>query len=383
VEGWKHRPSYAISLIYRRDLVADSRRQGEAYERGRPVIDPAHHRVFLGSSDRGLYAVRAQDGEVLWRFETLGPVQSEPLYDPSEDVVYFGSNDGALYKVKAREGALLWRFMSNAEISRRPVLVGGLLFFVNANDTIIAVNPRTGERVWSQHRTPALGMEVAGHAGLLVHDERVFVAFSDGTVTAYDASTGREVWDPVDLSAEAEQALGEVPKYLDVDTTPELIQIDGVDAIVVGSYAGDVVALQAANGNRIWGNEAVASVTDVTRWQQRAHTDEKTSNVFRAKDLIIASTGTTGLWALDSATGAEVWRRELPDGGTSAPAFISGAMLISTTQHGLFLLSPDKGGLIDGIHTQAGFSMPAVAYGHRAFILSDTGQFLALSVPKP
>ena len=91
--------------------------------------------MFVGSSDRGLYAVRVEDGTVLWRFETLGFVQSAPLYDRGEDVVYFGSNDGALYKVRARDGKLLWRFMTNAEISRRPLLSGGSLFVANANDT--------------------------------------------------------------------------------------------------------------------------------------------------------------------------------------------------------------------------------------------------------
>src|SRR5690606_41149505 len=64
----------------------------------------------------------AQDGSVLWRFDTLGPVQCEPYYDKQEDALYFGSNDGALYKVDASSGALRWRFSTGAEISRRVVL---------------------------------------------------------------------------------------------------------------------------------------------------------------------------------------------------------------------------------------------------------------------
>src|SRR5690606_35507044 len=101
-----------------------------------------------------------------------------------------------------------------------PTLAEGLLYAVNANDTVLALEPRTGKLVWSQHRTPALGMEVAGYSGALVWRAKVYVAFSDGTVTAFDAKTGVERWQPVDLSAEAEQHLGEVPTYLDVDTTP-------------------------------------------------------------------------------------------------------------------------------------------------------------------
>ncbi|HEY3254929.1 MAG TPA: PQQ-binding-like beta-propeller repeat protein, partial [Polyangiaceae bacterium] len=117
---WLQRPNSAMQVNYTRKLVAPSRRAGEPYERGQPEIDPVGKRVFTGSSDNGLYALRAANGEQIWRFETIGFVQCAPLYDPGEDVVYFGSNDGAFYKVSAKDGKLRWRFMSNAEVSRRP-----------------------------------------------------------------------------------------------------------------------------------------------------------------------------------------------------------------------------------------------------------------------
>ena len=154
---WLQRPNFAMQVNYTRSLVVPARRTGEPYERGQPEIDPAGHRVFTGSSDHGLYAIRADNGILIWRFETVGFVQCAPLYDPVEDVVYFGSNDGALYKVSAKDGTLLWRFMSNAEVSRRPVLQNGLLYVVNANDTVLALEPDTGKVRWSQHRSPAAG----------------------------------------------------------------------------------------------------------------------------------------------------------------------------------------------------------------------------------
>src|SRR6478736_718693 len=119
---WKHRAGWNLRLDYSKQLVARTRRTGEPYERGQPEVDVHGRRVFVGSSDNGLYALNAVNGETIWRFETLGFVQGAPLYDPAEDVVYFGSNDGALYKVYAKNGRLLWRFMTNAEVSRRPVL---------------------------------------------------------------------------------------------------------------------------------------------------------------------------------------------------------------------------------------------------------------------
>jgi outer membrane protein assembly factor BamB len=189
---WVHRASGSMEVTFSRNVVAESRRTGEPYERGQVEIDPEHGRIFVGSSDRGLYALRADDGQKLWRFETLGFVQCAPLYDANEDVLYFGSNDGALYKVNAKNGQLVWRFMTNAEVARRPVLDGGTLFATNANDTVLAIDPTSGKLLWHQHRTPAAGMEVAGHSGVAVLRGKVFAGFSDGTVAAYDAKTGAE-----------------------------------------------------------------------------------------------------------------------------------------------------------------------------------------------
>lgn len=370
-----------MTTVYRQPIAALSRDETEAYERGRPEIDVRGRRVFVGSSDRGLYAIRAEDGSVLWRFETLGVVQCEPLYDPEEDVVYFGSNDGALYKVRAGDGALLFRFATNAEVARQPVVLDDTVIVVNANDTVLALDRATGRRRWSQHRTPALGMEVAGYAGPLVWRGIVYAGFSDGTVTAYDARDGTERWQPVDLSAEAEEALGDVPRYLDVDTTPLPGAVDDTPVVYVASYDGGLFALDAASGTKVWGRPEITGAHELSIYRDTA--PPRSGTHVPRREFLLVSTGTTGLWAIDPRTGQEIWRRALPDGGVSAPSTIAGALLVSTTVHGLFLLSPVDGSVIDGMHTDAGFSMAPAVHGLRAFILSNTGRLLSIHVTPP
>ena len=380
---WLQRPNFAMHVNYTKRLVAPSRRAGEPYERGQPEIDPAGHRVFTGSSDRGLYALRAENGSQIWRFETLGFVQSAPLYDPVEDVVYFGANDGAFYKVSAEDGALRWRFMSNAEVSRRPVLQNGLLYVVNANDTLLALEPATGKVRWSQHRSPAAGMEVAGYAGPAVFRGKVYTGFSDGNVVAYDALTGAERWQPVDLAAEAEQTLGEVPQQLDVDTTPVPNVLPSGPVVYVASYAGGVFALDAETGVQVWPNTAVSGVSDLTLWREPAHQRRDGGPPEPERSILIASSGTSGLWGLDPETGRELWRRAVPTGGVSAPVAINGALLVTASRMGLFLVSPLGGELIDGIHVSDGTSMAPSAYGSRAFVMTNGGTFLSLTVASP
>jgi outer membrane protein assembly factor BamB len=381
---WVNHPGNAIFVFGRRELTAQSRKEGEPYERGKPEIDSHHRRVFVGSSDRGLYALSAVDLDTLWRFETGGAVQSEPLYDLRDDAVYFGSNDGALYKLRAVDGKMLWRFASNAEITRKPVLHRGTLFAVNANDTLLAINPKNGKMRWYRHRTPAAGMEISGYAGAAVLNDMVYTAFSDGSVMAYRTVDGAEAWPGlVDLAADAEQTRGgEEVRYLDCDTTPVIGKAGDKDAVFVASYEGGVYALDALSGEREWLNDAITGVTELVLWEAPAK-PRPGRKQGRTNRVLIGSSGLTGLWGLDPDTGAELWRRDLPSGGITGAAPWSGVLLVGTTRFGIFLVHPLDGGVIDGVHQGGAFAAAPAAYGRSAYMLSNEGVLFGLFLSPP
>lgn len=335
------------------------------------------------SSDRGLYALRAEDLSTIWRFQTASFVQSEPLYDSNEDTVYFGSNDGALYKLKAFDGELVWRFSTNAEVARKPVIADGVAYFVNANDTAIAVNASNGQMRWNYHRTPAYGMEIAGHAGVAVYEGKLFTAFSDGRVVALGTGTGKEVWS-YDLAAEAEASSGDEPlRYLDSDATPVLARTRDGMAVFVAGYEGGVFALDTETGSLLWRREEAKGTTELALWEEPAHTPRDGGPTIPARRMLLASSGTTGLWALSLDDGRTLWRQPLPEGGISRPVAWSGALFLSTTRYGLFLLSPRDGSVIDGIDTGNGFAMTPATYGKRAYVLSNQGMLFSLQLHAP
>ncbi len=386
---WFHRPVGVMTVELDRAVTAESRKTGEAWERGKPEIDPERRRVFVGSSDHGLYALRAGDGSTLWRFETPSAVQSEPLYDHEMDVVYFGSHDGALYAVRASNGQLVWRFDTGAEVAKKPVRDGEMLYFANASDTLFAVDRRTGKVRWQAHRQPALGMEVAGYAGPAFDRGLVYMAYSDGHVMAYDGRDGTEKWAPVDLAADAEQG-GETVRYLDVDTTPVVDDApNGQGRVVyVASYAGGVVALDALTGARVWSNDKAVGVTDLLLVHEPAHKSKNETDpnapLVPERRILVASSASSGLWGLDpSAQGRPIWRNRVPEGGITAPTYVAGAILVGTTRYGAFLISPINGKVIDGLDMGGGFAHTPAAYGNRAFLFTSSGRFLGLHIAPP
>jgi outer membrane protein assembly factor BamB len=359
-----------LSLTFRRELTAFNRKVSEAPEHGQPEIDAAHRRVFVGSSDHGLYAVHADDGAMIWRFETLAPVRCEPYYDEDGDFVYFGSNDGALYKVRASDGWLIYRLATSSEVSRRPALAGKAAYFTNANDTLMAIDAATGKLRWSQHRRPSGWMATAGHAGAAVSGDRVYTGFSSGVVAGYSLADGKEVMS-VDLSKDVDPD-SEAAQFLDVDTTPIPARIGSIDVIFVASYPAGVFALDAGDGRRVWSNDNARGVTAISLWREPS----------QGRDLLLAASGLTGLWALDPSTGRTLWQRPLPRGGVSAPVGVMGALLVSTTEDGIFLFSPLHGALIDGVNTGSTAMRPA-AHGTRAFVMTNGGALLGLTLHPP
>ncbi len=394
---WLHRPGWVIDVSFRRLLVAEPGTTVKTtLEKSIPGLDTRHGRIFVGTSDHGLYALRAGDGSVLWRFQTAGGVNSEPTYDEDLDIVYFGSDDDGLYAVRARDGLLLWRYKTGAEVQRKPLVVPRpngkkLLIFCNAADAVFAVDAETGAPAWKRVRSPALGLEIAGHAGISVDHERVYAAFSTGKVAAYDVDTGKDKWAEVDLTATTGASTDDgEQQYFDVDTTPV---VHG-DRVFVASVATGVYALDATGGAQIWRRAETEGVSWLTYWSEPGHIEETKAkgpngsvvvNKVKVPDqaLLIAGSGTTGLWALDPKNGEVKWRKKPPRGSLSTPVAVGGVLMVTSSKLGLFLFDPLQGQVIDGIDPGSGFSAGAAAFGNRAFVITNAGYLLGLEVSPP
>jgi hypothetical protein len=236
-------------------------------------------------------------------------------------------------------------------------------------------------------------MEISGYAGPLYDGGAVFMAYSDGHVNAYKADGSLHWQDAVDLAAQAEQAAGgEAPRYLDVDTTPvpDDHPLGRGRIIYVASYAGGVYALDQDTGAIVWKNEKATGVHDLVLWSEPAHIansegpEAERGAMVPARKMLLAASPSSGLWALDPKNnGATIWRLNVPDGGITAPIPVAGALIVGTTRYGLFLISPYRGKIIDGLDVATGFAQAPAVFGHRAYAISNAGTLLGIQVEPP
>jgi alcohol dehydrogenase (cytochrome c) len=86
-----------------------------------------------------------------------------------------------------------------------PLIHNGIMYLISPNDAILAVDARTGSRIWEyRHSLPAIGNgpgEIhhrysGAKRGLALYGDKIFTVTSDNAVVALDARTGKVAWEP-------------------------------------------------------------------------------------------------------------------------------------------------------------------------------------------
>ncbi len=338
----------------------------EEHDRFNPIetasaaFDTEKKRAFIGASAGGMFCLDIADGQIVWRFPLSDAVGSEPLYDASRKALFFGADDGKMYSLHARSGRKLWDADTGAEVRKKPILLNDTLYIINADNTVLALNPDSGETVWQYRRPPLKGFSGAGHSGIILTRNKLIAGFSDGYLVALDPITGAAVWDR-DLAAEVDvsESSGQV-RLVDADATPTV-----VDNVLVGaSVDGGLQGVNVDTGNVLWTNPDVTTVTGLAE----------------SGGIVYAARSTLGLSALDPKTGKVLWFKGFPAGNLSDPIVYDDLMLVSDSMWGLAVLSLTDGTVLQRINQSEGmFARPSI-YGGYLLVLGNGGTLYAMSI---
>ncbi|PWH18472.1 MAG: hypothetical protein DDG59_05900 [Anaerolineae bacterium] len=176
--------------------------------------------IYAPTNDHLLYALDRK-GNRRWEFKTSAPIWARPLYDPSCECIYIACLDHILYAVKAEDGSLLWQTERlEGAIANSPALSeDGILYFGTFGKLFHAFDPRSKTDLW----TYTASNWIWG-SPVLIEDQVLFTDLS-GNIFALDAKSGAERWKVATQAAITAQPL----VYNNV--------------IYVGNEAGEVYAL--------------------------------------------------------------------------------------------------------------------------------------------
>lgn len=241
------------SILWRAALPAPSR--------AAPTI--MDERIFVTTLDNRLVALSTMDGQILW--EHAGISESAGLVGAaspaaSRDVVIPAFSSGEVYALRVENGSVAWTenlssfshaggIAGISDIRGLPVIDKGLVIAISFGGRMMAIDERTGTRIWQR--------EIGGSETPWVAGNHLFVISSEGTLVALGRDNGVIRW------------VTQLPRYKDMEDKKGPVFWTGPvlagDRLIAVSSNGDVAEVEPNSGEivRKWkvkGNFRIAPV---------------------------------------------------------------------------------------------------------------------------
>lgn len=245
-------------------------------------------------------------------------------------------------------------------ITAQPVVANGRVFTLDASDVASAYDAATGRRLWQFDTRPKGESDTTYGGGVAVAGDRVYVGTGYGQVLALDAATGKVIWRQNTMAP--------------VHGAPTAA--DGrVFAITVQNQ---LEVLAASDGHLLWTQTGIPEPADLLGAPSPAVQG----------DIVVVPYSSGEIYALRVENGQMVWSDNLatahPLGALSALADIRGAPVIdrnrvfALSHSGLMVAIDLRTGDRVWVQNVGGTHAPWVA-GNFIYVLSNSGNLICLT----
>jgi outer membrane protein assembly factor BamB len=321
-------------------------------------------RVYIGTRDESgteenaIHAVNLQTGEQVWRVQADAMVQSSPAVQ--DGIVYASSIRGTLYAINAQNGQILWTKQVNKDDVRRawmyysPTVANGVVYqaySTSSGGKLMALNATTGEELW---QSPLAGNWIV-ESSPVVADGKVYVSGDGGNMFAFDAASGKKLWQAkpaggwmhsMPMIAEGKVYMGYgggILVALDAETGKEIWRHKSSDSSYIhggttgstAAYANGTVYMGFPDGNIA----AFDAKTGSVKWKHRTNGGIISSAAISGETVFIGSND-GHLYALDSLTGQPLWQHEIGTWVASSPAISGNTLVVGALDGNLYAYTP-------------------------------------------
>ena len=297
-------------------------------------FEPAHHGV--NPNETILSPANVANLTVKWRTNIGGGCfASASVVDGKLYTADTGSADGKLHALDAATGQELWTFPSDAlrgdhAWTSPPVANGVVYFGVNRPIPVVyAVNATTGQEIW--HHTGPIANIVSSPA---LESDRIYVAFTDGTIRALDATNGQVIWS--------------VNHPGGANSSPAVAG----GRLYIAIHNRGLLALDANTGSELW-----LAPMPGPQWSSPAVENGR---------VFVGSRDDHKLYAFDAVTGDILWTATTNDWVQTSPAVADGVVYIANNSGNVYAFELETGNLVWQSAVAPGFgfgSSPTVANG--------------------
>lgn len=163
----------------------------EAYIDQKTQMITANGKVYVSTS-KGLIVLNAENGNLMWRFDTEMPLGQSPTV--VGDIVYVPGLDGRIYALRdlGTSSQTVWTFSATAGFSANPLVINNTLYIGSRDGFFYAINTANGSQVW---KFPSGGTGIGPIMLSAAYDNgTIYFAGGDNYGYAVNASNGSQVW---------------------------------------------------------------------------------------------------------------------------------------------------------------------------------------------
>ncbi len=373
---WTHRNGGADHLITHpalgnnlTEVFAVSIGQGDS-RRARITADPVVAGGVIYTLDaRATVTATSTAGQTLWS-RNLTPGRDNPTDASGGGIsvaggqVYVTTGFGEISALDAASGTVRWVQDLDAPAMSPPTINGNLVYVVARNSVALVLDTATGRIQWQTTSNPSTANFASGAAPAVNGDIAVF-PFPSGEVVGTFPQGGLRRW----ATAVTGDRLGRAASLVtDIASDPVITG----NRVYVGNFGGRVVALEAANGDRIW-TAAEGAI----------------SPVWPVGDAVFLINDINELVRLEANTGQPVWRIPLPglvEGRSSrqkrvvghyGPVLAGGRLIVSSSDGLIRQYDPRSGALVGTVEIAGGAASHPVVAGQTLYVVSKAGQLHA------
>jgi outer membrane protein assembly factor BamB len=286
----------------------------EQYNAGAPIVSsPAvvNGIVYVGLEatdvEGGIVAVNEFTGKLVWSVPFPGSASSSPTV--SNGIVYIGTDEGAEYGLRASNGQEVFGFgTESSPITGSTSVVNNVAYFGAQNGYAYAINATTGTLVWQV----AMGSPIDSTP--VVANGVAFFADDGGSVFALSSSSGAQEWATI--------TNGTTASALAVANGVVFDDVDGETLFALSEWTGDVL-WQFTTG-------------DVSPYPLSGADGQFDSTPAVANGVVYVGSCGDLFYALNAATGSELWSYTTGGQIEASPAISNGMVYVSSYDNWLY-----------------------------------------------
>jgi len=324
--------------------------------------------LFAIDSKNVVSAMDLEKKKTIWRASLIPKGESEEgalggglAYN--EETLYVTTSFGYVLALNPENGGVYWWRRLGVPIRSAPTVIDGRVFVLSIDNQVYALSCRDGTTLWN-HAGVSEPAGVLGSATPAVSGDLVIVPYSSGELFAMRVENGRIAWTD---SLIFQGRLGASTVLSDIDASPV---IEG-NVVYSVSNSGQLVAIDARSGTRIWDQEI-----------------SSTSTPWLAGDYLYLMTTDNNLVCIRRSDGKIRWVQPVPAYVKpedqekpivwTRPILVGNRLIIGSSYGEVRAVSPYTGRMLGRIKLSGGIRVPPIAAGGSVYILTTKAKVVAL-----